>query len=74
MGWTVVKQTNVSKTVALFEYKGKMQGQQLHWYAHAEKVRNHVYLVTGTAKESQWGELSQKLRACVDSFRPDNAK
>lgn len=50
------------------EYRGEMQGRQLHWYAIAKKSGNRVILVTATASEEQWSGVQEKLRACVDSL------
>ncbi len=55
-----------------FEFKGKVEGNPLHWYAKAFKRKDRVFLVTATATEAQWQGVSAKLKACVDSFALDN--
>lgn len=54
-----------------FEFKGKVEGKPLHWYAKAMKRKNRFFLVTATAAETQWNGVSAKLKACVDSFALD---
>ena len=51
-----------------YEYKGDMQGRTLHWYARAIKTGQHVYLVTATSLDSQWGQQKSLLIKSVDSF------
>ena len=68
-GFKVLQQKTSGKSVAIFEYTGKTQGHELHWYARAEKSGDNVYLVTATATAEQWDKEAARLRACVDSFR-----
>jgi hypothetical protein len=68
-GIKVLQEKTLTKSVALFEYTGKAQGQPLHWYARAEKSGDAVFLVTATATPQQWSKESARLKACVDSFR-----
>ena len=70
----VVQQKTTSKSVAIFEYTGKMQGLALHWYARAEKSGGSVYLVTASALPSQWSKEAARLKSCVDSFRCDGGE
>jgi PsbP len=58
-------------TVHTFEYTGLIQGNKLHFYQKAEMGRGKVYLVTGTAKETQWEAVGAKLKKCIDSFKRD---
>lgn len=51
------------------EYKGTLQGFNLHWYAKAFKKGDHVYLVTATSSQSDWEHNKEKLMANVNSFR-----
>jgi hypothetical protein len=53
----------------IFEYTGKIQGRLLHWYAVAHKKGDKMFVVTATAAESQWQNVSGKLLSCVRSFR-----
>ncbi|PCJ60966.1 MAG: hypothetical protein COA79_07870 [Planctomycetota bacterium] len=57
-----------------FEYAGVMSNLNLHWYGKAVKSGNKVYLITGTAKETQWKTVSVKLIACVNSFKLNKTK
>jgi hypothetical protein len=65
----VLEQKKPTKSVAIFEYQGELQGRSLHWYARAEKSADHVYLITATATPSQWKQVADRLKPCVDSFR-----
>ncbi len=64
-----VQSETVTQTSVVWEYSGTMQGHNLHWYAKAERGNGKVYLVTATAKESQWNDVAAKLKACVNSFK-----
>jgi hypothetical protein len=66
--WKVL-QSNVTEDSATYEYRGKYQTLQLHWYAVATKVGDSVILVTATGLDSAWAEQSEALRASVDSFQ-----
>ena len=55
---------------ATIEYKGKMQGAPLHWYARAFLAKNGLVLATATALESQWAAVNAALRKSVDSVKP----
>ncbi len=59
----------ISMKKVIFEYSGIMNRQNLHWYALAYKKGNNVYLITATAKQSQWKLKSKELISCVESFR-----
>jgi len=52
-----------------FEYQGETMGQEMHWYARAILKDRKAYIVTATAKEKDWQELSPKLKKCVNSFK-----
>ncbi len=54
-----------------FEFKGEVEGNPLHWYAKAVKRKDRILLVTATATEAQWKDVSATLKACVDSFTLD---
>ena len=70
----MIKADKVSDTVALFEYAGKLQDKDLHWYSKATRAGGKILLVTATAHETQWANVSAKLQSCVDSFQADAAK
>ena len=53
----------------IVEYTGSMQGNDLHYYARAVSNNGKVFLVTATAKASQWNAVADILRKHVESFR-----
>jgi hypothetical protein len=50
------------------EYKGTLQGQNLHWYAKSFKKGDVMYLVTATNSEANWEQYKEQLIANVESF------
>lgn len=56
---------------ASWEYRGVMQGQELHFYAEAWKSGDFVFLATGTSLQSQWKQVGGELTRCVQSFELD---
>ncbi|HAU38828.1 MAG TPA: hypothetical protein DCX07_14070 [Phycisphaerales bacterium] len=64
----IISSSKPDKDTAVFEYSGRMEERALHWYAKAVLKGGTAYLVTATATEDQWKEVSQKLKSCVDSF------
>ena len=46
-------------------------GHDLHCYAQAVSKSSKIYLVTATAKESQWATVGATLREHVDSFKTE---
>jgi hypothetical protein len=73
-GIKVLQEKTLTKSVALFEYTGKVEGRPLHWYARAEKSGDAVYLVTATATPQQWSKESARLKSCVDGFRCEDGE
>ena len=69
MSWTVIDEKQIGDGEWKVEYKGPMQGSDLHFYARALTKGGKVYLVTATAKESQWDSVGATLRNHVDSFK-----
>lgn len=69
MNWTVVTEKQNGENEWIVEYSGPMQGNDLHFYARAIANNEKVYLVTATAKETQWSSVSALLRKAVDSFQ-----
>jgi PsbP len=65
----VLGKKTLSKSAAVYEYTGEMQGHDLHWYAQAVKSGNKIYLITATDSAANWHKNADKLKACVDSFR-----
>lgn len=70
MKWKVITGEVIGENEWRVEYTGALKaGEQLHFYARALAKDGHVYLVTATAKESQWAAVGAKLRKHVDSMK-----
>lgn len=52
----------------LFEYRGDMQGTELHWYARVIQGDGMFYVVTATALAERWEEEQEELIDSVHSF------
>ena len=70
MNLTIVRDETVG-AAHVFEYKGTMMNRQLHWYARMQASRGFVYLATATAQETQWKDVSDRLKTCVDSLKTE---
>lgn len=64
----VLSESRPDKHTVVFEYAGQMQGRTLHWYARVVLQGGTAFLVTATAAEDHWKDVSVKLKSCVDSF------
>jgi hypothetical protein len=69
MKWNVISDQQSGDNEWSVDYTGSFQGADLHFYARAVSTGGKVYLVTGTAKESQWITVSDTLRKHVDSLK-----
>lgn len=70
MKWTLVSEKQVGGNEWVVEYTGSLpQASGLHFYARAIAKAGKVYLITATAKETQWSTQSDVLRKHVDSFQ-----
>jgi len=69
MNWVIATEKQNGESEWIVEYTGPMQGNDLHFYARAVSNGGKVYLVTATAKESQWKSVSEILRKNVDAFK-----
>lgn len=69
MNWIIVTEKQHGESEWIVEYAGPMQGTDLHFYARAVSNNGKVYLVTATAKESNWKTVAEVLRKNVDSFK-----
>jgi hypothetical protein len=69
MNWVIVTENQNTANEWIVEYTATMQGNDLHFYARAVSDGGKVYLVTASAKESQWTTLSGLLRKHVNSFK-----
>ena len=70
----LIKETKQGKNTIVFEYSGAFQENKLHWYAKAIATGKRVYLATATATEKQWADVSNTMKACVDSLEVDKGK
>lgn len=52
-----------------WEYKGTMQGRDLHWVSLAVIRKGDVVLVTGTAPAGRWETDGPKLEASIESLK-----
>ena len=69
MKWSLLADSTLSPTVVTFEYTGSVREVALHFYAKAESRDGKVYLTTGASTESQWPNVSPRIKKCVNSFR-----
>ncbi len=69
MKWKILSEEQKSEDEWRAEYAATTKSGDLHFYARALKKGDRVYLVTATAKESQWAALQAKLRKHVDSLK-----
>ena len=69
MNWVIISEKQIGDVEWMVEYKGPMNGRDLHFYARAISIGSKVYLVTATAKDSQWDSVGSILRSRVDSFK-----
>jgi len=67
--WNVVAESRPDDKTWTVEYADPSPENPLHFYARAVTSGKYVYLVTATAKESQWKTVESQLRQCVDSFK-----
>ncbi len=69
MDWTIVAEKQIGENEWIVEYTDPSKGNNCHFYARAVANNGKVYLVTATAKETQWCSLSGLLRKAVDAFK-----
>ena len=69
MKWKVIADQQPNDNEWNAEYTGSFEGNDLHFYARAVSTDGKVYLITGTAKESQWTTVGDTLRKHLESFR-----
>jgi len=69
MKWKVVSDQQPNDTEWNVEYTGSFNGSDLHFYARAVSANGKLYLITATAKESQWATLGDTLLKHVQSFK-----
>ena len=51
----------------------RIKSNDLHFYARAMSTNGKIYVVTATAKESQWPTVSDTLKKHVESFQTTSA-
>jgi PsbP len=69
MKWKVVSDQQSNANEWNVEYSGSFQGSDLHFLARAVCANEKVYLITATAKESQWTTVGDTLRKHLESFK-----
>ena len=67
--WKVVSDQQPNDSEWNVEYTGSFNGSDLHFYARAVSANGKVYLITATAKESQWATMGDTLLKHIQSFR-----
>jgi hypothetical protein len=61
--------SEVDAVFVKYEYLMTMEGRKQHHYAKALKRDDRIYLITGTALESQWADVEARIKKSVDSFQ-----
>jgi hypothetical protein len=69
MQWKVIADHHLNDNEWNVEYTGSFRGSDLHFYQRAVSANGKVYLITATAKESQWATVGDTLLKHVESFR-----
>jgi hypothetical protein len=69
MKWKVVSDQQPNDNEWNVEYTGSFHGSDLHFLARAVSANQKVYLITATAKESQWTTVGDTLRKHLESFK-----
>jgi hypothetical protein len=69
MKWTIVAEKQVGENEWQVEYKGPMNGKDMHFYSRALVKGETVYLVTATALQSQWEKVGPQLRKHADTCK-----
>ena len=69
MKWKVVSDQQPNDNEWNVEYTGSFHNSDLHFYARAVSANGKVYLITATAKESQWSTVGDTLRKHLESFK-----
>ena len=69
MKWKVITDQQPNDNEWNVEYTGSLEGNDLHFYARAVSNNGKVYLITATAKESQWTTVGDTLRKHLESFK-----
>jgi hypothetical protein len=69
MKWKVVSDQQPNDHEWDVEYTGSFRGSDLHFYERAVSANGKVYLMTATAKESQWPTMGDTLLKHIQSFK-----
>jgi|GEM_PF-933434 PsbP len=67
--WKVLSDQQPNDNEWTVEYTGSLQDTELHFYARAVARDGKVYLITATARDSQWSTVGDTLRKHVASFQ-----
>lgn len=71
--WEVISR-KITENDVTYEYKGKFNDREMHWYARAIKRGNRIYAVTATTMAGKWEAHKKKLIQSVDSFKLNEQK
>jgi hypothetical protein len=69
MKWKVIADQQPNDNEWNVEYTGSVEGNDLHFYPRAVSTNGKIYLITATAKESQWKTVGDTLRKHLESFQ-----
>jgi hypothetical protein len=69
MKWKVLSDQQPNDKEWTVEYTGTLQDTDLHFYARAVASDGKVYLITATARDSQWPTVGDTLRKHLESFQ-----
>ncbi|HXX94468.1 MAG TPA: hypothetical protein VEN81_12600 [Planctomycetota bacterium] len=53
----------------VWDYEGKLQGNELRWLAAAIAAKDKVYLITCTTLKKHFEKHEKEFRACLESFK-----
>jgi|GEM_PF-2643127 len=73
MGMQIIT-AKVEDGFLVYEYTGRQQGRDMHWYSRACKRGEKIYLITATSLDKKWENDSKVLKDSVDSFKLREAK
>lgn len=63
--------SSVNGDAVIMSYTGLSNGLELRWFSKAIVTDKATYLITSTAKQSQWELFGDELEANVNSFKLD---
>jgi len=66
--WEIISR-KITEDEVVYEYKGKFNEHEMHWYTRTIKRGNWVYTVMATAMANKWEAHKKQLMESVDSFK-----